>query len=211
MVAYNTRVASLRQRQALATRLAILRAAQERFERDGYERARIEDIAAAAGVAIPTIYKGFTNKRKLLAAVVEAAMSGDIDAAVTEQSWWREQINEPSAARQLRLIARNARQMYDRAGPLLELLRSAAMADPEVEAVARNLEEERHRRSRLSARALVKKGALRPGISAVEVARTLWTLTVPELYLRQVRDLALTADAYEQWLASLLQHALLPD
>jgi hypothetical protein len=36
-------------------------------------------------------------------------------------------------------------------------------------------------------------------------------LTVPELYLRQVRDLALTADAYEQWLASLLQHALLPD
>jgi hypothetical protein len=77
--------------------------------------------------------------------------------------------------------------------------------------VARNLEEERHRRSLLSARALVDKGALRLGISAVEAARTLWILTVPELYLRQVRDLALTADAYERWLASLLQHALLAD
>lgn len=204
-------MASLRQRQASATRLAILRAAQERFERDGYEAARIEDIAAAAGVAIPTVYKGFTNKRKLLAAVVEAAMSGDVDAPVAEQPWWREQIAEPSAARQLRLIARNARQIYDRAGPLLDLLRSAARADPEVEAVARNLEQERHRRSRLSARALVGKGALRPGISAVEAARTLWTLTVPELYLRQVRELGLSPDAYQRWLASLLQHALLPD
>jgi AcrR family transcriptional regulator len=204
-------VASLRQRQAAATRLAILGAAQERFQSDGYEAARIEDIAAAAGVAIPTVYKVFTNKRKLLAAVVEAAMSGDVDAPVAEQPWWREQISEPSAARQLRLIARNARQMYDRAGLLLELLRSAARADPEVQAVVRHLEEERHRRGRLSARALVEKGALRRGVSAVEAARTLWTLTAPELYLRQVRDLALTADAYEQWLASLLQHALLPD
>jgi hypothetical protein len=44
----------------------------------------------------------------------------------------------------------------------------------------------------------------------VEAARTLWTLTVPELYLRQVRELGLSADAYERWLASLLQHALLP-
>ena len=202
---------SLRQRQAAATRSAILRAAQERFERDGYEGARIEDIAAAAGVAIPTVYKVFTNKRKLLAAVVEAAMAGDIDAPVAEQPWWREQMTEPSAARQLRLIARNARRIYDRAGLLLELLRSAARADPEVEAVVRHLEEERHRRGRLSARALVDKSALRPGISAAEAARTLWTLTVPELYLRQVRELGLPADAYEQWLASVLQHALLPD
>jgi AcrR family transcriptional regulator len=204
-------MASLRQRQASATRLAILRAAQEHFERAGYESARIEDIAAAAGVAIPTVYKVFTNKRKLLAAVVEAAMSGDVDTPVAEQPWWREQISEPSAARQLRLIARNARQIYDRAGLLLELLRSAARADPEVEAVVRHLEEERHRRGRLSARALVEKGALRPGISAAQAARMLWILTAPELYLRHVGDLALTADAYEQWLASLLQHALLPD
>jgi AcrR family transcriptional regulator len=79
-----------------------LRAAQERFERDGYEGTRIEDIAGAAGVAMPTAYKVFTNKRKLLAAVVEAAMSGGVDAPVVEQPWWREQITEPSAARQLR-------------------------------------------------------------------------------------------------------------
>src|SRR5947209_20044292 len=117
-----------------------------------------------------------TGDTSIGAAVVEAAMAGDIDAPVTEQHWWREQITAPSAARQFRLIARNARQIYDRAGPLLELLRSAARVDPEVEAVSRSLEEERHRRSRLSARALVDKGALRPGIRAVEAPRTLWAL-----------------------------------
>jgi hypothetical protein len=142
------------------------------------------------------VYKVFTNKRKLLAAVVEAAMSGDVDAPVAQQPWWREQITEPSAARQLRLIARNARQIYDRAGLLLELLRGAATADPEVQAVVRRLEEERHRRGRLSARALVDKRALRPGMTAAEAARTLWILTAPELYLRQVRELGLTADAF---------------
>jgi hypothetical protein len=48
-------------------------------------------------------------------------------------------------------------------------------------------------------------------MTAAEAARTLWILTAPELYLRQVRELGLTADAFERWLASLLQHALLPD
>ena len=65
-------------------------------------------------------------------------------------------------------------------------------------------------RQALDAQALLDKSPLRPGISAAEAARMLWTLSVPELCLRQVRELRLTADAYERWLASLLQHALLP-
>jgi hypothetical protein len=50
-----------------------------------------------------------------------------------------------------------------------------------------------------------------PGLAAGQAARTLWTLTAPELYVRQVHELGLTADVYERWLASLLQHSLLPD
>jgi hypothetical protein len=77
--------------------------------------------------------------------------------------------------------------------------------------VVRRLEEKRYGRGRLSARALVDKRALRSGITAAEAAKTLWTSTAPELYLRQVRELGLTADLYERLFASLLQHALLPD
>lgn len=202
---------TLRKRQAAATRAGILVAASAQFQQHGFEATRVEDIAAAAGVAVPTVYKVFSNKRKLLAAVAEAAMSGDLEASVAEQAWWREQLAEPSAPRQLELIARNARQIYERAGWLLELIRGGAKGDPEVEALARKLDDERYRRSALSARALARKVALRPGTQLTQATRTLWALTSPELYLLQVSRADTTAGSYERWLASVLRHALLPD
>jgi len=48
--------------------LGIIEAAHAEFEARGYEGTRIEDIAARAGVAVPTVYKTFTNKRNLLTA-----------------------------------------------------------------------------------------------------------------------------------------------
>jgi len=44
----------LRQAQAAATRLRIIEAAHAEFEVGGYEGARIEDVAARAGVAVPS-------------------------------------------------------------------------------------------------------------------------------------------------------------
>jgi AcrR family transcriptional regulator len=46
----------LRQAQAAATRLRIIEAAHAEFEAAGYEGTRIEDVAARAGVAVPTVY-----------------------------------------------------------------------------------------------------------------------------------------------------------
>src|SRR2546430_16865587 len=66
----------LRQAQAAATRLRIIDAAHAEFEARGYEGTRIEDVAARAGVAVPTVYKTFTNKRNLLTAAVTTAMTG---------------------------------------------------------------------------------------------------------------------------------------
>src|ERR1700761_7937641 len=66
----------LRQAQAAATRLRIITAAHTEFEVRGYEGTRIEDVAARAEVAVPTVYKAFTNKRNLLKAAVATAMTG---------------------------------------------------------------------------------------------------------------------------------------
>jgi AcrR family transcriptional regulator len=203
-------VTSIRKQQAASTRAAIIAAARGQMERRGYESARVEDIAAAAGVAVPTVYKIFLSKRRLLACVVEAAMSGAIDASVPEQDWWREQISESSAPRQLELIARNARQIYDRAGRLLEQIQSAVGRDPEVDAAARRLDDERFVRSELSAKALAGKAALRTGVGVEEAATTLWSLTAPELYLLQVKRRGLSSDVYESWLGSILKRSLLP-
>jgi Bacterial regulatory proteins, tetR family len=67
---------TLRSEQAALTRSRIIEGAKAVFEARGYEGARIEDIASEAGVAVPTVYKVFANKRNLLKASVEAAIRG---------------------------------------------------------------------------------------------------------------------------------------
>ncbi len=51
-------------------RAAILEAAYRVFARDGYERASVDEIAAEAGVAKPTIYNHFGGKEELFRRVI---------------------------------------------------------------------------------------------------------------------------------------------
>jgi TetR/AcrR family transcriptional regulator, mexJK operon transcriptional repressor len=60
-------------RRSSAKHKAILRAATEVFLREGYARASVDSIAAAAGVGKQTVYGHFGNKQQLFLAVVEEA------------------------------------------------------------------------------------------------------------------------------------------
>ena len=197
----------LRREQAALTRTRIVEGATAVFELRGYEGARIEDIAKEAGVAVPTVYKVFTNKRTLLRASVEAAITDGEAGEVERLAWFREQLEDPSAEGQLRLIARNARRMYDRAGQLLEVVRAAAASDSDIEALWRAINDERLARARTSTERLASKAKLRTTIGAA--ALTLWTLSVPELYVLQIHVGGQKADDYERWLGDLLVAALL--
>jgi AcrR family transcriptional regulator len=53
------------------TRAALIAAAREVFERDGFLRARIVDITAAAGVAAGSFYTYFNDKDEVFAALME--------------------------------------------------------------------------------------------------------------------------------------------
>src|SRR5438094_6662201 len=55
---------------AARNRRALIRAAREVFERDGFVGARITDIADAAGVAHGSFYSHFQSKEEALAAVL---------------------------------------------------------------------------------------------------------------------------------------------
>lgn len=166
----------MRRAQAAATRARIGQAAAAVFARQGYEGARIEDIAFEAGVTYPTVYKVFANKRKLLKAAVDSAMTGGPDGEVARQAWFREQLEAPDAEQQLRLVARNARRLYDRAGKLLEAVRAAAAGDEDIAALWQDIHDDRLGRSRTTARRLAQKAKLR--VTTKHAARTLWTLTV---------------------------------
>jgi AcrR family transcriptional regulator len=58
--------------RGLATQAALVRAAQEVFERDGFLDARIADITATARTAIGSFYTYFNGKEEIFLAVVEA-------------------------------------------------------------------------------------------------------------------------------------------
>ena len=55
---------------AARNRAALIRAAREIFERDGFVHARITDIASLAGVAHGSFYSHFASKEEALAAVL---------------------------------------------------------------------------------------------------------------------------------------------
>lgn len=196
----------LRRAQAEATRTRIIEAAAAVFATNGFERARMEDIAKEAGVAYPTVYKAFANKPALLTAAVGLVMSGGEERAIERQAWFHEQLDAPDAQTQLRLVARNARRLYDRAGRLLETVRIAAAADEQIAALWETINDDRVKRSEITAKRLATKTRLRASLPAT--ARTLWALTLPEIYVLQVHHGRLTPAQYERWLADLLLGAI---
>ena len=81
------------------------------FSDKGYLATSIEDIAAEAGVARPTIFTAVGPKATILRLVVDHALAGD-DAPVpiAQRPWWREAIEEPDPCLWKRLPARRPRQ-----------------------------------------------------------------------------------------------------
>ncbi len=198
----------MRSYQAEQTRQRILEAARRVFGERGFAGTRIEDVADAAGVAVPTVYKIFTNKRNLLVSVLNGAMTADSsDAGIDQQAWFLEQLDEPDPERQLRLIARNARRIYQRAAPVLEAVRASSPLDPELARIWDQIAADRLDRSRTSATRFLAKAAGHGRFNAEQTALTLWSLTGPELYIAHT-SIGRTPDQYERWLADVLLSSL---
>ncbi len=60
-----------REMQKQKRRAAMLRAAGRLFDKQGYARTTFEEIAAAAGVGVATVYKYFNSKQGLVIALLE--------------------------------------------------------------------------------------------------------------------------------------------
>jgi AcrR family transcriptional regulator len=70
----------LRQRFKSATRDAILQAAARVFAADGAAKARVEDIATEAGIAVGTVYNYFQDRTALVTALLETRTRALLDA-----------------------------------------------------------------------------------------------------------------------------------
>jgi AcrR family transcriptional regulator len=200
----------LRVEQAAATRLGILEAAHGLFERDGYSATSMAAVAAQANVSLKTVYVTFETKSGLLRALWHLLLRGDEEPVpVGERPWFRAVLDEPDPEHQLRLNVRNARLVRARVGPLLQVVRRAASADPEIDELWTRIQAEFYDNQQSVVEVLHEKKALRPGLDVARATDILWTLNHPDLYWLLVNERGWTPDQHEEWLADLLCEQLL--
>ncbi len=65
-----------------STRERLVAAAIEVFVEQGYEQARVQDIARAAGLTTGAIYANFRDKRELLLAAIADRTAAEVEALV---------------------------------------------------------------------------------------------------------------------------------
>ncbi|HEX8967224.1 MAG TPA: TetR/AcrR family transcriptional regulator [Chloroflexota bacterium] len=191
-----------RQQQAAETRRAILEAAQRLFERQGYPLTTMDSVAAEAGVALKTVYLAFTTKSGLLRAVWDLLLKGDEDVApVAARAWYRAILDEPDPERQLRLTAHHACVVKRRIGPILRVIRDAAVVDPDCAALWNLIQSDFHDNQAVIVRGLDANRGLRDGLDVGRATDILWTLNHPDLWLLLVGQRGWTPEQFEQWFA----------
>jgi AcrR family transcriptional regulator len=78
--------AAHKQERALVTRGQLMKAAREIFTRDGFESARIEDIAAKARKTRGAFYDNFRDKEDILFTIIEEDIAGSQEMVIEELS-----------------------------------------------------------------------------------------------------------------------------
>ena len=106
-------------RRARATRSQITKAASELFAERGYVGTTMADIAAAAGVAVQTVYFVFHTKAEVLDSAYGLAVMGEDDPAVPQdQAWYRKALAEPDISIAVQLVVDGLSDILRRVAPL---------------------------------------------------------------------------------------------
>ena len=118
-----------------------------------------------------------------------------------ERAWYREILDEQDPERQLRLMARTSRMVKLRAAAVMEVIRSAAPADPDIGALWARIQSDFRGIQLPIVESLDEKGALRPGLDVERATDILWTLNHPNLWQLLVVERGWTPEEHEQWFA----------
>ena len=189
------------------TRRRIVDAAGELFVADGYHATTLEQIAARAGVAVQTVYFHFGNKRSVLKQAVDVAAVGDDElVTVLDRPWLEEARTEQDPQKVIELWVSNGRDILTRVGPIMRVVRDAAVVDPEMADQWSTNETETASAFRVLAEQLDAMQALRVPIE--EATDILCALCGLNMYL-VLTARGWTAQAWEQFVTEALRHALL--
>jgi AcrR family transcriptional regulator len=194
----------MRARQAEDTRRSIVEAASAMFAERGYARTSVAAVAAAAGVAVNTVYTSVGGKSALIMALSE---DGAADAMAVETERIIGECDDPHEI--LRMVADGTGQVRRRRQQTLTILLDNRTADPDVAAAADHATRVVRDRLKIVAARLVAVGGLRDGLTRKQIEQTLWFYFGFEAW-RTVRDFGWSWKDSADWLAEQAANALLP-
>jgi AcrR family transcriptional regulator len=203
---------AVREEAARRTRSAIVEAAAKLFEQRGYRGTALNAVAAAAGVARPTVTASFGSKPALLREVLEEALAGDDDPVpVADRPWFRPVWEARTHHDLLAAYAQVCTLIDARAARIFEVVRRAADDSPQVA----DLWERTQRNRRAGARIVVKQlrslGPV-PGWPGDERAvDVVWLFNDPAHYDTLVVQCGWQEPDFTAWLAVRMQQALIND
>jgi AcrR family transcriptional regulator len=186
----------------------ICSAAHRLFSTKGYLATSIDEIAAEAGVARPTVFAAVGPKPMILKAVVDQAMAGDdTPVPLVERPWFIEAVDEPDPVRSLQLHVRNVCWILQRVALLLRALETAAAIDEDAAALWTDLRRQRRTGTAGIAADLAAKTTLR--CTEQVLADMLFTVP-PDAFYRLVHEEGWSVDEFQAWLTDVLHKVCLP-
>ena len=193
-----------RRERSRATRVRVVTAATALFTERGYLATTIETVAAAAGVAVQSVYYLFGTKRTLLQAVLDASIAGDVGSMpVLDRPWVDELRAERDATAAVEGLVAATVPIVARTAAVYEVVRRAS-ADPDVAALL----DETRRRRRSDQRALIEildgAGHLRPGLDVDTATDVFYGLMNEEVFQFFTRDSGWPVERFQAWAADVL-------
>jgi AcrR family transcriptional regulator len=188
-----------RAERARRTRQRITRAAYDLFIQHGYPATTMTDVAAAAGVAVQTVYFVFGTKAQLLHATYDYAVIGDGGQAAPEQQpWYAEMITANQLPDALRLLVDNVGAVLARTAPLDDFVK-AATVDPDPAHVRAQKEKQRRDSWTTMIGHLTARFPLRDGLAPQRAVDILLVLLGPATYQTFVGEYHWSPQDWAAW------------
>lgn len=199
-----------RRSAAERTRRRIIDEASRLFLDRGYARTSVESIAEKAGVSPATVYKVFKNKVAIARAVGDVAVVGDHEPVPLDQrDWVRSALADTDAERAVETIVRNGIAVLARISPIIEMITSAALVEPELADLVEAGDRGRRQGFQAFVGSLHARGQLRHGVSVDDGTDALYALQSPQMYLTLVQDRGWSIEHFGDWLVEQVCRAIL--
>lgn len=197
----------MRAERAVRTRAQLVSVGHDLFLAQGWTPTTMTQVAAAAGVARPTVYLHFETKLALLIACIDASLSA---IPVRDRPDYQAMGSGTRAGRAA-TAGRWLRKAHQRSALVQRVLDQAAYSTPEAALTRTRMERRRHDEFSHACRLVLAGGSLGPLVDEPHIDGTLvdelWTLGSRDVWF-MLADRGWSPQQWEAWFVRVLLQAL---